>query len=78
MTPAKGVTIDNINKFKSDLILQLIVGLKKVDWQNISESTCHEFGVLAKMCSDNSTSLKDDIKAQYVELLVKFIGNIVS
>jgi phosphoenolpyruvate carboxylase len=67
-----------LNQFKSHLIQETINTLKKASWKNISASECEEFFVLVKLVNENSSSLNEDMKQQYVELLEKLIKNIVS
>lgn len=75
MTPASGVTADAINKFKIDLIQKL---LKNFNKSEVNEEKSNGFVALAKMCSENSSKLTDDAKAQYMKLLQNFVKKIVS
>jgi hypothetical protein len=75
LTPASGVTADAINKFKSDLIQKLLKNFNKTE---VNEEKSSGFVALAKMCSENSSILKDDAKSQYMALLQKFTNKIVS
>lgn len=75
LTPASGVTADAINKFKSDLIQKLLKNFNKTE---VNEEKSTGFVALAKMCSENSSILKDEAKSQYMTLLQKFTKKIVS
>ena len=78
MTPASGVTAENISTMKVDLICKLMESFDQKALKNLSEEKCKEFLVLAKMCSENSSVLKDDIKSSYIKLLQTVVKSIVS
>lgn len=74
MTPANSVTADAISKFKSDLIDKLLKNFNKTE---VDEDKKNSFGALAKLCSENSSVLKEESKASYLTLLQTFIKKIV-
>jgi hypothetical protein len=75
LTPSAGVTVDSINKFKSELIQKLLKTFTKTE---VDEDESSGFMALAKLCSDNSSILKEDSKSLYLNLLQNFVKKIVS
>ena len=78
MTPIGGVTGDALKKLKTDLVATLLTNAKKISSKNLTTQDCEEFFILAKLFSENSSSLKDDVKAEFNDFLQNNIKSIVS
>lgn len=75
MTPISGLTAEALNKFKVDLIASI---LERFNSKHSPEIDCEAFMVLLRLCSENMAKLKEDTKTQFMELLQKYIKDIVS
>lgn len=75
MTPVSGLTAEALNKFKVDLIDSILDSFNN---QNSPDIKCEAFMVLLRLCSENMAKIKEDTKTQFMELLQKYIKDIVS
>lgn len=78
MTPASGVTANDVNAMKLNLVIKMMKAFDKKDSKTFSEEKCKDFLALAKLCSENNAVLKDDIKDSYMKLLQSVIKSVVS
>lgn len=78
MTPTTVVTADEIRRLKSDLVKKLLKNFGQNEIKKFSEKTCKGLFIVTKMCGENASTLNEEIKEEYVNLLQRAIKNIVS
>lgn len=75
MTPTAGVNAEGLLKFKVDLIA---ANLQNLNNKKPLEIKSEAFMGLLRLCSENMSNLKDDMKQQFMEFMQKYITEIVS
>lgn len=77
MTATGAVTAAAVTTLKTDLISKMMESFAEKTLKKLSEANFNAFMVLVKLCSENSSALKDDIKTSYIALLQKIVKDAV-